>query len=209
MDKGRPLIHSLFYKGLYMNKLKFYEVDESYISYLKMYESRIPNINYKEHKKFVCGIVLDMQGYHYFAPVSSYNKKNDTNFLILNEQNNPISSIRFSFMFPIPEGLAHIKDFACEEDKYKRLLMTELAYCNKHKEEIFKKAWQVYKIGLNPQHRLNQFCCNFKLLEEKCSAYLVIQKAVEEAATEKERLKNHHQRMIRRLPHERDNGREM
>ena len=89
-------------------RLKFYEVDSEYINYLKMnVDNKIPNIEYDKHKKFFCGIVLTINNFNYFAPVPSYNKKAHTVFLIMDKDRKtkelkPISSLRFSFMFPCP-----------------------------------------------------------------------------------------------------------
>ena len=67
-------------------KLKFYEVDSEYIKYLKENgDDKIPNIDYEKHKKFFCGIVLTINNFNYFAPVSSYNKKAHTVFLIMDK----------------------------------------------------------------------------------------------------------------------------
>lgn len=43
-----------------MGKLMFYEVSKQYIDYLKLFEPKIPNINYGTNNKFVCGIVLSV-----------------------------------------------------------------------------------------------------------------------------------------------------
>lgn len=150
-----------------MDKLHFFEVDKNYISYLKKFENRIPNISYETNDKFVCGIVLKINDHNYYAPISSFNKQQRTNMLIHNEQNNPISSIRFSYMFPAPPGTIAIKDFSKLDYGYKRLLMTELNYCNKNIEAILSKAKYVYNIGINRNHPLAQNCCNFNLLEAK------------------------------------------
>ena len=98
-------------------KLKFYEVDSEYIKFLRENgDEKIPNIVYEKHKKFFCGIVLTINGFNYFAPVSSYNKKAHTVFLIMDRDKitkelTPISSLRFSFMFPCPIEYLNQKDF--------------------------------------------------------------------------------------------------
>ena len=158
--------------------LKFYEVDSEYIKYLKENgDDKIPNIEYKKHKKFFCGIVLTINNFNYFAPVSSYNKKAHTSFLIMdkdkeNKKLKPISSLRFSFMFPCPIEYLSQKDFSKEDEKYRNLLRKELRYCNKNREKIKKLANEVYKLGLKEETRKKFNICNFKKLEETYFRYI-------------------------------------
>lgn len=111
--------------------LKFYEVDSEYIKYLRVNgDQKIPNIEYEKHKKFFCGIVLTINNFNYFAPVSSYNKKVHTSFLIMDKDRETkklkaISSLSFSFMFPCPIEYLSQKDFSKEDEKYKILLRME------------------------------------------------------------------------------------
>ena len=162
-------------------KLKFYEVNGEYIKYLKENaDDKIPNINYKKHKKFFCGIVLTINNFNYFAPVSSYNKKAHTTFLIMDKDRKtkemkPISSLRFSFMFPCPIEYLSQKDFSKEEKKYQNLLRKELDYCNANREKIRKLANEVYKLGLKEETRTRFNICNFQLLEQKCLEYKNLQ----------------------------------
>ena len=158
--------------------LKFYEVDSEYIKYLKENgDDKIPNIEYKKHKKFFCGIVLTINNFNYFAPVSSYNKKVHTSFLIMDKDKEtkklkPISSLRFSFMFPCPIEYLSQKDFSKEDEKYRNLLRKELRYCNKNKEKIKKIANEVYKLGMKEETRKKFNICNFKKLEETYFRYI-------------------------------------
>lgn len=159
-------------------KLKFYEVDSEYIKYLKENaDDKIPNIEYEKHKKFFCGIVLTINNFNYFAPVSSYNKKAHTVFLIMDKDRKtnelkPISSLRFSFMFPCPIEYLNQKDFSKEDEKYRNLLKKELHYCNVNREKIKKLANMVYKLGLKEQTREKYNICDFEKLEEKCLEYI-------------------------------------
>ena len=158
--------------------LKFYEVDSEYIKYLKENgDEKIPNIEYKKHKKFFCGIVLTINNFNYFAPVSSYNKKVHTSFLIMDKDKETkklkaISSLRFSFMFPCPIEYLSQKDFSKEDEKYRNLLRKELRYCNKNREKIKKLANKVYKLGLKEETRKKFNICNFKKLEETYFRYI-------------------------------------
>ena len=158
--------------------LKFYEVDGEYIKYLRVNgDQKIPNIEYEKHKKFFCGIVLTINNFNYFAPVSSYNKKVHTSFLIMDKDRETkelkaISSLRFSFMFPCPIEYLSQKDFSKEDEKYKILLRKELHYCNTNREKIKKMANEVYRLGLNEKNRQKFNICDFKKLEEKCLEYI-------------------------------------
>ena len=158
--------------------LKFYEVDSEYIKYLKENgDEKIPNIEYKKHKKFFCGIVLTINNFNYFGPVSSYNKKVHTSFLIMDKDKETkklkaISSLRFSFMFPCPIEYLSQKDFSKEDEKYRNLLRKELRYCNKNREKIKKLANEVYKLGLKEETRKKFNICDFKKLEETYFRYI-------------------------------------
>lgn len=156
--------------GDLMDKLKFYDIDGDYIKHLKKYDKQIPNVDYSKNNKFFCGIVFQINEFNYFAPISSFNKQQRTNFLILDKKR-PISSIRFGFMFPAPDHVLNLKDFSNEDQPYKDLINAEIRYCNSNIQKILKKADEVYRIGINKNHPLSYTCCDFKLLEEKSLQY--------------------------------------
>lgn len=151
------------------NSLFFYDVDNEYINYLKQFDEKIPNLNYDKNNKFVCGIVLSINNCDYYAPISSNKNIFKTSFPIF-DKDKVVSTIRFSFMFPIPKNCCSIKDFKKEDILYRRLLHKELVYCRKHINQINKKAIFVYDSVVN-RHKPNMMknCCDFKLLEQ---AYL-------------------------------------
>ncbi len=152
-------------------KLRFYEVDKKYIDYLKNFDKQIPNITYDRYNKFVCGIVLTIDEFNYFAPVSSFTKQQSTN-IVITDKGRAISSIRFCFMFPAPNEAIKLKDFTAVPQKYRDLLNAEIKFCNRNVDKIMKMAQRVYKIGSNREHPLAYTCCDFKLLETKCKEYI-------------------------------------
>jgi len=161
--------------------MKFYDIDEAYIDYLKTIDRQVPDIKYTSNNKFVCGVVLDINSIMYYAPISHLTKKQQTNLQILNK-GKAIATIRFSFMFPAPApaSVLHIKDFAKiakTDQAYADLLAAEYKWCDGNKEDIYKKAASVYKIGCNKNHVLNYTCCDFNLLEQKYSNYLASNEA--------------------------------
>ncbi len=158
--------------------LKFYDIDPAYANYLRRFDQRIPNISYGTNNKFVCGIVLSVAGYDYFAPISSNTAKQQTNILIEDDAGKILSSIKFSFMFPAP-GLVitpkNFKTIRMTDPAYADLLEKEYKFCKKNEQAIRDKAMKVYKIGCNPGHALHKHCCDFHLLEAKQDEWIVAQ----------------------------------
>lgn len=153
--------------------LYFYYVDREYIAFLKQYDPNVPNMDYSTHDKFFCGIVLCVNGIKYYAPISHFSQKQQTNMLILNK-GNPIASLRFSFMIPVKDEFVRKVDFnkiGKEDSKYADLLRAEYRFCVSHINDIKRKALSVYKIGCNKNHRLNSFCCQFAELEKRMEDY--------------------------------------
>lgn len=153
--------------------LKFYDIDENYVKYLQSIDKQVPNIHYSTNNKFVCGIVIEVNGIKFYAPISHTTKKYQTSLLIHNKKK-PISSIRFSFMIPAYDEVLSELDFAeiSNRDKnYADLVRVEYDYCIDNKDDTYKKAKAVYKIGCNKNHRLNYTCCDFKKLESEYLNY--------------------------------------
>ena len=154
--------------------LKFYYVDKEYVDYLKQFEPLVPNIDYSTHKKFVCGIVLKINGLDYFAPISSFKKSQATNIVIKDTKNNnkPLSSIRLCFMFPVPKQCLEEVDFNKFDLQYKRLVIKEYNFCKSNEERIKAKAKKIYQLATKHRnYSISQVCCDFVLLEQKCKQY--------------------------------------
>lgn len=91
--------------------------------------------------------------------------------VITDKKGEELGSIRFNFMIPAIPGVLTLKDFqACPSD-YRNLLNKEIQFCNRNRQAIRSKANQAYRYGTNKKHYLAQYCCDFKLLEEKAREY--------------------------------------
>lgn len=165
-----------------MDKLNFYTVDLDYVKHLKQTEtkargfSRVPNMDYGTRRKlkFLCGVVLRINEINYYVPVTSYKLQKPDNFLIKAANGQVVSSLRFNYMFPVPETLLSERIIAAEPDRaYRALLAQELRYCIKHQETIRHLAERTYKrvlLGKNPGLLANS--CDFLLLEQACRSYI-------------------------------------
>lgn len=43
---------------------RFYDIDTNYIKFLKKIDKQVPDIKYTTTNKFVCGVVLDINGFN-------------------------------------------------------------------------------------------------------------------------------------------------
>ena len=165
-------------------QLDFYEVSADYISYLLRFDSKVPKVNYSatgKHDKFLCGIVLSVNSQNYFAPISSFVTQQRTNMIIINEEGRALSSIRFSFMIPVPSSAVTVKIIKDEPSlTYRRLLDWELRFCKKNAKAIYRLAKYVYNTVLdNKDPIMVKNCCDFKKLETACADYIKQTSAME------------------------------
>lgn len=154
------------------NKLGFYDVNIDYIDYLKQFDPKVPNIIYDSHQKFLCGVVFKINGLKYYVPVSSFNREMQSNYVI-QVGGIPVGSLRFSFMFPVPDSEIELKRIWNEQDQDYRFLMSkELNFCVEHSEAIQAKARSVYNTAQRNRSKIGHFFCDFKKLERKCKEWI-------------------------------------
>lgn len=149
-----------------MEELKIYSVSDRYIDYLRANDIRVYS-NKDEHRvhtrKYV-GVVLSMNGYNYFIPMSSP-KKTDYQrageHMVIKKSIIPIirivvknregqkelkATLRVSHMIPVPESELEKYDLEKEIDtKYKDLVNDEIIFIRKNKEKIINNAKVIYK----------------------------------------------------------------
>ena len=90
--------------------LKFYDIDENYIQFLKTIDRQVPDVKYDSNNKFLCGVVLEINRVKYYAPISHKTDKQQTNLQIF-DNGVPISTIRFSFMIPAFDEVLTYQNF--------------------------------------------------------------------------------------------------
>lgn len=161
--------------------LFFYDVDADYVKYLKAAEktkrgfTRVPDVEYENERKMVCGVVLEMNGYKYYVPVSSYKKKQPNNLLIRLEDdsfNQVKGSLRFNFMFPVDDRYITKCDFNKEKPGRKEFLRRQWVFCNTITTDIKEMAEDTYNgVISGADAALINASCDFKLLEEAAQNY--------------------------------------
>ncbi len=130
------------------------KVDSNYCNYLRSYDSKVMyNDGAKDLRPFI-GVLFAVNGFEYFVPLASPKAKHST-------IQNKIDIVK------IDDGKS------IYEKKRQNLLKSQLLWLNKNKINLRKQAYNLYNLYTKnklPQNVMNR-CCNFTLLEEKCSQF--------------------------------------
>jgi protein AbiQ len=164
-------------------KLNLYSVSDKYIKYLRQFEDKIYD-NKEEirtHERKYLGIVLTVNGFNYYIPMSSpkksdyidYEKKiirTDTKTIIrISEGGRLYGTLRISNMIPVP--ITELEPYILSDEndlKYREVILGELRYINNNSNKIMKYAKTVYKQKIkNIDIGYIKNTVDFKLLEEK------------------------------------------
>ena len=160
-----------------MDNLKLYEINPDYISYLSAYDPHLfrnKKTNQKNERKYI-GFVLEINGFLYFAPLSSFKEKHKTmkeglDFLKVKDY----AVINLNNMFPVPPDQASYVDIPRERDPhYRALLLAEYRYIKSIQDKIRKNAQNLYKIKCKDgtATALAKRCSDFPYLEQACRTY--------------------------------------
>ena len=164
-------------------KLNLYRISDQYIKYLRQFDDKIYD-NKEEirtHERKYLGVVLTVNGFNYYIPMSSPKKtdyinidkkviRKDTKTIIrLHEGGRLYGTLRISNMIPVPITELEPYIISSENDlKYKELILGELRYINNNSNKIIKYAKIVYDQKVkNIDIDYIKNTVNFRLLEEK------------------------------------------
>lgn len=160
-----------------MDNIKLYEIDPKYISYLTTFAPHLfhnKQAGQNNERKYI-GVVLYINGYEYFAPLSSFKDKHlkmkdSIDFLKIKQY----AVINLNNMFPVPSGLCTYVDINAQRNpKYKALLLAEYRFIKSIQEKIRKNAKTLYQLKLKEGDStpLSKRCNDFLLLEDACKKY--------------------------------------
>ena len=161
-----------------MENIKLYEVNADYIDYLSAYaphlfQNKKPGQN--NERKYI-GIVFQINGLDYFAPLSSFKQKHHrmkeaVDFIKVKDY----AVINLNNMFPVPLTERKYVDIRSERDPhYRALLLAEYRFIKSIQEKIRKNAQNVYKIKIKDgtSSALAKRCNDFLSLEKACNKYI-------------------------------------
>ena len=161
-----------------MGTLSIYEIDSAYIQFLSSFEQHLfrnKKVTQVFSRKYI-GILLKINDFDYFAPLSSYKPKHKRltetiDFIKLGTY----SVININNMFPAPINLCKQVNISTIKDQhYKNLVRAEYRIIRQKSQLIIENAKSVYthKITNDGKSKLSQRCNDFKLLEIKCNEYM-------------------------------------
>ena len=175
--------------------MDWYVADKDYVNYLCEFDQMVGYIEYGSRLKLHIGIILEVNEYKYYVPISSpktkhKNMNNNLDFQKIQdlETGELYAVININNMIPIPENfikkikyneIENYRTFEEEKDKdnYIYLLQKEKKIIDTIEENIQKKAQKLYnKCVKSPESMLAKRCCKFSLLEKKCTEYYEIYK---------------------------------
>lgn len=178
-----------------MNDFRLCMVSDDYISYLRKHVSNHVFSNegdhYRHTRKYL-GVVLSVNGYRYFAPLSSpkrtdyvtdssgkrFIRKSIIPIMRITDRDRKgtavlLATIKFSNMIPVPDKALIDYDISSETDAaYKTLVENELRYIKRHTGDIQKHASVIYK--QKSEKREIGYLKNtldFAALEKACDIY--------------------------------------
>ncbi len=160
--------------------MRFYNIKDDYITFLRGFDTKVAE-NKHEARPYL-GVVLEINGIHYYAPFTSpkpkhQKMKNGKDFRKINQ--GIYGAINFNNMIPVVgEALIEIDINNMEDEKYKNLLLNQLKYVRADKTQIEKVASELHTLLLTADDELSKYelqvkqrCCNIKILEENFLNY--------------------------------------
>ncbi|MDO4488530.1 MAG: type III toxin-antitoxin system ToxN/AbiQ family toxin [Eubacteriales bacterium] len=158
-----------------MNGLKIYEVNPRYVKYLSGFQDHIfISDGSKANRKYV-GIILEIDGFKYFVPLSSFKQKHEkmgerVDFIKIKDY----AVININNMIPVPDSEFSLVDINRIADQhYRFLLQAESREINRQRNRIMKNADIVYKHKLRngDNSPLAKRTNDFMILEKACKDY--------------------------------------
>jgi len=174
-----------------MKNLSLYTVDNEYVNYLRCFDKNIlaaDKDTYVTERKYL-GVVFSINGFNYFAPLSSPKESDYTYingrkcvrksivplFRILSSKGHLLGKVKLNNMIPVPDKCLRKYDVNGEPDKkYRSLVIDEIIYIRENEKRILKNAKILYKQKIGNYKGINYLnsTVNFKAAERRCNDYI-------------------------------------
>ncbi len=171
--------------------MKWINVDEKYLDYLRKIEKRIPRTDYgSDRYKPFFGILFETDDLYYITQVSHaqerhYKLKQQKDFYKIFDLKNPkrlIAVINLNYMFPIPKSCTSkfekknihtYRTFSSEIEKSKYIDLLDIELKTINTMDFENKAKELYDLKYsNPDNRISKRCIDFKNMEKLAKIYI-------------------------------------
>lgn len=160
--------------------MKIYYINESYIDYLRNYDSKVPE-NKNSTRPYI-GVVLEINEMKYYAPLTSPKPKHKTlkNSVDFRKiDGGKYGAINFNNMIPVKDDAVQLVDISSIADiQYKNLLTHQIIQLRKDRKNILNTAFKLYNLLTKDDSALTDYerrvksrCCNILLLESVCNDF--------------------------------------
>ena len=154
--------------------MKIYTISDKYIDYLRNFDNKVP-FNKNSTRPYV-GIVFNINGTNFFAPLSSPKDKHlkmKNNLDIFKINNGKWGIINFNNMIPVPSEELKEIDFSIQKPDYKSLLTNQQRFFSNNKTVIQDKGLKLYTLYTKGQlnTQIISRCCDFPLLEKEAQRW--------------------------------------
>lgn len=173
--------------------MQLYSISDEYINYLKKKFPRVYSNkeNIRIHTRKYLGVVIQIDTYKYYIPLSSPKEKHDyilvdgkktirkDSLIVMRiisgteEKRELKGTLQIGTMIPVPDDAVKLYDVTNETDQaYKDLVNEEIIYIRKHEKAIIKNAKVLYsKRKSGKENRVVQSCLDFKAMEVECDKW--------------------------------------
>jgi protein AbiQ len=154
-------------------------VEEDYINFLKTIDNKVPD-NYVGKRAYI-GIIMEIDGVQFFAPLTSYKTKQDSidssiaTIFKLHERGNPsnkLGMISINNMIPVLNDQIIKLDIENQPYKYKSMLYKQYEFIKEKKDEIIFRANKLYDLVINKKSPFYvKMSCDFSKLTSHSKTY--------------------------------------
>ncbi|MBI6544433.1 type III toxin-antitoxin system ToxN/AbiQ family toxin [Proteus vulgaris] len=169
--------------------MKFYVIADSYINHLVSCDQHV--YKNKGTRPYI-GIVLEVNGVEFLAPLTSYKEKQDKipnnsplifKMYELGNEENKLGMVQINNMVPVLDSEVELLDLSVLDTKYQNLLNMQQQFLRKNQDELQKKASKLYKIVSKGFAKgIINMCCDFKALEAAMKTYVLTPPVAQETA---------------------------
>lgn len=157
-----------------MPRLRIYRISDKYIGFLHGVDNKV-QLNKGERRPYV-GVVLEINGLQYFVPMESPKPNHATikpGVHIVKINGGIYGLLGFNNMIPVvPAALIQFDINDEPDEKYRKLLINQLTWCNSNKQSIYDHAEKTYNSVVSGSSKFHvSISCDFKKLEAASKQY--------------------------------------